>query len=93
VVPVTTFRQQAVPDRLLGRVMSINRTLTWGFGATFGFVVGGLLGNTFGRTTALITGAVLQTVIPLVVFGAARLWRYPTIEAAAAFDNERAAAA
>jgi len=55
--------------------------------------VGGLLGNTFGRTTALITGAVLQTVIPLVVFGAARIWRYPTIEAAAAFDNERAAAA
>jgi len=93
VVPVTTFRQQAVPDRLLGRVMSINRTLTWGFGATFGFVVGGLLGNTFGRTTALITGAVLQTVIPLVVFGAARIWRYPTIEAAATFDNERAAAA
>ena len=93
VVPVTTFRQQAVPDRLLGRVMSINRTLTWGFGATFGFVVGGLLGNTFGRTTALITGAVLQTVIPLVVFGAARIWRYPTIEAAATLDNERAAAA
>jgi MFS family permease len=93
VVPVTTFRQQAVPDRLLGRVMSINRTLTWGFGATFGFVVGGLLGNTFGRTTALITGAVLQTVIPLVVFGAARIWRYSTIEAAATFDNERAAAA
>jgi len=93
VVPVTTFRQQAVPDRLLGRVMSINRTLTWGFGATLGFVLGGLLGNAFGRPNALIVGAVLQTVIPLVIFGLARIWRYPTIESAARFDNERAAAA
>ena len=80
VVPVTTFRQQAVPDRLLGRVMSIYRTLTWGFGATFGFLLGGVLGNAFGRPNALIVGAVLQTVIPLVIFGFARIWRYPTIE-------------
>jgi MFS family permease len=93
VVPVTTFRQQAVPDRLLGRIMSINRTLTWGFGATFGYLLGGVLGNAFGRPTALIVGAVLQTVIPLVIFGFARIWRYPTIESAARFDNERAAAA
>ncbi len=93
VVPVTTFRQQAVPDRLLGRIMSINRTLTWGFGATFGYLLGGVLGNAFGRPSALIVGAVLQTLVPLVIFGFARIWRYPTIESAATFDNERAAAA
>ena len=93
VVPVTTFRQQAVPDRLLGRVMSINRTLTWGFGATFGYLLGGVLGNAFGRPAALIVGAVLQTLVPLVIFGFARIWRYSTIEAAAKFDNESAAAA
>jgi len=93
VVPVTTFRQQAVPDRLLGRVMSINRTLTWGFGATFGYLLGGVLGNAFGRPTALIVGAVLQTLVPLVIFGFARIWRYPTIESAANFDNRAAAAA
>jgi len=93
VVPVTPFRQQAVPDRLLGRVMSINRTLTWGFGATFGYLLGGVLGNAFGRPNALIVGAVLQTVIPLVIFGFARIWRYPTIESAANFDNRAAAAA
>jgi MFS family permease len=92
VVPVTTYRQQAVPDRLLGRMMSINRTLAWGFGATLGFLLGGILGNAFGRPTALIVGAVLQTAIPLVIFGFARIWRYPTIESAARFDNERAAA-
>ena len=92
VVPVTTFRQQAVPDRLLGRVMSINRTLTWGFGATFGYLLGGVLGNAFGRPTALIVGAVLQTLVPLVIFGFARIWRYPTIESAANFDNRAAAA-
>ena len=93
IVPVTTYRQQAVPDRLLGRVMSINRTLAWGFGATLGFVLGGLLGNAFGRPNALIVGAVLQTVIPIVIFGYARIWRYPTIESAAKFDNRAAAAA
>ena len=93
VVPVTTFRQQAVPDRLLGRVMSINRTLTWGFGATFGYLLGGVLGNAFGRPTALIVGAVLQTLVPLVIFGYARIWRYPTIESAANFDNRAAVAA
>ena len=93
VVPVTTFRQQAVPDRLLGRVMSINRTLTWGFGATFGYLLGGVLGNAFGRPTALIVGAVLQTLVPLVIFGFARIWRYPTIESAANFDNRAAASA
>ena len=93
VVPVTTFRQQAVPDRLLGRVMSINRTLTWGFGATFGYLLGGVLGNAFGRPNALIVGAVLQTLVPLVIFGFARIWRYPPIESAANFDNRAAAAA
>jgi MFS family permease len=93
VVPVTTFRQQAVPDRLLGRIMSINRTLTWGFGATFGFLLGGVLGNAFGRPTALLVGAVLQTVIPLMIFGFARIWRYPSIAAAAQFDQRAARAA
>jgi len=93
VVPVTTFRQQAVPDRLLGRVMSINRTLTWGFGATFGYLLGGVLGNAFGRPNALIVGAVLQTLVPLVIFGFARIWRYPTIESAANFDSRAAASA
>jgi MFS family permease len=93
VVPVTTYRQQAVPDRLLGRMMSINRTLAWGFGATLGFLLGGILGNAFGRPNALIVGAVLQTAIPLVIFGFARIWRYPTIESAANFDNRAAASA
>jgi MFS family permease len=93
IVPVTSYRQQAVPDRLLGRVMSINRTLAWGFGTTFGFVLGGLLGNAFGRPAALIVGAVLQTVIPIVIFSYARIWRYPTIESAANYDNRAAAAA
>ena len=41
----------------------------------------------------LIVGAVLQTLVPLVIFGFARIWRYPTIESAANFDNRAAAAA
>lgn len=93
VVPITTFRQQAVPDHLLGRLMSIYRTLTWGIGATFGFLLGGLLGNAFGRPAALVVGAVLQTVIPLVIFGFARIWRYPSLESAAQYDQRAAARA
>lgn len=93
VVPVTTFRQQAVPDRLLGRMMAINRTLTWGFGATFGSLLGGVLGNAFGRPNALLIGALLQTAIPLVIFGFARIWRYSTIESAAQHDQRAAVSA
>jgi hypothetical protein len=73
--------------------MSINRTLAWGFGATLGYVLGGLLGNAFGRPNTLLFGAVLQTLIPIVIFGYARIWRYPTIESAANFDNRAAASA
>jgi hypothetical protein len=52
-----------------------------------------VLGNAFGRPNALLFGAVLQTLIPIVIFGYARIWRYPTIESAANFDNRAAASA
>ena len=43
VVPITSYRQLAVPDRLLGRVTAVTRVATWGFGATLGFAVGGVI--------------------------------------------------
>ena len=91
--PVAWTNARGDSTVILEHILQDDIGLTWGFGATFGYVLGGVLGNAFGRPNALIVGAVLQTVIPLVIFGFARIWRYPTIESAANFDNRAAAAA
>ncbi|MEY4388830.1 MAG: hypothetical protein RLZZ432_549 [Chloroflexota bacterium] len=91
VVPVSAFRQTAVPDRLLGRIMSVSRVLTWGIGATLGYALGGVIGNLAGRPAALLVSAVMQTLVPLALFGAARTWRWRTVEEAAAADRADAA--
>ena len=90
VVPVTTFRQLVIPDRLLGRVMGVNRVVTWGAGATFGFAIGGVIASATNRPTALIIGAIMQTLVPLAMFGGARIWKHHTIAAAVASDTRAA---
>ncbi len=92
VVPVSTFRQLVIPDRLLGRVMGVNRVVTWGFGATLGFAIGGVIANATDRPTALIVGAVMQTLVPLAMFGCARIWKHRTIAAAVRSDTRASAA-
>ena len=92
VVPVSTFRQLVIPDRLLGRVMGVNRVVTWGAGATFGFAIGGVIANATNRPTALIIGAIMQTLVPLAMFGGARIWKHRTIAAAVASDTRSAGA-
>lgn len=91
VVPVTTFRQLVIPDRLLGRVMGVNRVVTWGAGATFGFAIGGVIASATDRPTALVIGAIMQTLVPLVMFGGARIWKHRTIAAAVRSDTRAAA--
>jgi MFS family permease len=91
VVPVSTFRQLVIPDRLLGRVMGVNRVVTWGVGATFGFAIGGVIANATDRPTALIIGAIMQTLVPLAMFGGARIWKHRTIAAAVRSDTRAAA--
>jgi MFS family permease len=90
VVPVTTFRQLVIPDRLLGRVMGVNRVLTWGAGATFGFAIGGVIANATNRPAALLIGAIMQTLVPLAMFGGARIWKHRTIEDAVRSDTRAA---
>ena len=90
VVPVTTFRQLVIPDRLLGRVMGVNRVVTWGAGATVGFAIGGVIASATNRPTALIIGAIMQTLVPLAMFGGARIWKHRTIAAAVASDTRAA---
>ncbi|MFZ9268903.1 MAG: MFS transporter [Candidatus Limnocylindrus sp.] len=89
VVPATAFRQQVVPDRLLGRVMAVNRVATWGFGATLGFVIGGIIAEATSRPTALFVSAILQTAVPLVMFGFGSFRSLRTIEEAVALDNRK----
>ena len=90
IVPVTTFRQLVIPDRLLGRVMGVNRVVTWGIGATFGFAIGGVIANATNRPAALLIGAIMQTLVPLIMFGGARIWKHRTIAAAVASDTRAA---
>ena len=89
IVPATAFRQQVVPDRLLGRVMAVNRVATWGFGATIGFVVGGIIAEATSRPIALLVSAILQTAVPLVMFGFGSFRSIRTIEEAVALDNRK----
>ena len=89
IVPATAFRQQVVPDRLLGRVMAVNRVATWGFGATIGFVVGGIIAEATSRPISLLVSAILQTAVPLVMFGFGSFRSIRTIEEAVALDNRK----
>ena len=90
VVPVLSYRATVIPDALRGRVMGIIRVLTFGCGATFGYAVGGVLANATSRPVALVVSAVLQLVVPIAMYGGARIWRLRTIAGAARADNAAA---
>jgi len=89
IVPATAFRQQVVPDRLLGRVMAVNRVATWGFGATLGFVLGGIIAEATSRPVALLVSSALQITAPLIMFGFGSFRSLRTIEEAVALDNRK----
>ncbi len=62
-----SFRQEATPERLLGRMNATYRFLTWG-PIPLGGVLGGVLGQVFGIRTALWIAAVggLLPCLPLM---------------------------
>ena len=90
VVPITSYRQLAVPDRLLGRVTAVTRVATWGIGATVGFALGGVIAEATNRPVALIVAAVLQTAVPIAIFGTKRFRTLRSIKQAVALDARRA---
>jgi len=71
-------------------VMGVNRVVTWGIGATFGFAIGGVIANATNRPIALLIGAIMQTLVPLIMFGGARIWKHRTIAVAVASDTRAA---
>ncbi|MFI5692659.1 MFS transporter [Kribbella sp. NPDC051586] len=54
VVNAVSYRQQVTPEKLLGRVNTAGRMLSWGVGWTLGSLVGGVLGNAFGPRTGMV---------------------------------------
>jgi MFS family permease len=61
-VVTNSFRQAAVPDRLLGRVQSAHRLLSWG-AIPVGTLFGGVIAGAFGlRAPFLVAAAVLMVL-------------------------------
>ncbi|MER7250100.1 MFS transporter [Kribbella sp. NPDC000426] len=54
IVNAISYRQQVTPEKLLGRVNTAGRMLSWGVGWTLGSVVGGVLGNAYGPRTGMV---------------------------------------
>jgi MFS family permease len=72
-VVTNSMRQQRVPDRLMGRVQSAHRLLSWG-AIPLGALAGGLLAGAFGlRAPFLVAGLAL-----LILTGAAGRLRAPS---------------
>ena len=76
-----SYRQATVPAHLLGRIVSIMRTLTWG-PLPLGALLGGVLGQELGPRAALLCLSLLMLASPLWLLGA------PVRKLSADFDGE-----
>jgi MFS family permease len=63
-----SYRQQVTPERLLGRVNTAGRMLSWGVGWTFGALSAGLLGGLVGIQAAMVAMGGLEGVACLVAW-------------------------
>ncbi len=53
-----TYRMQVIPERLLSRVSTASRTISWGGGATIGVLVSGQVASHLGVPDALVVVAI-----------------------------------
>ncbi|TDW75975.1 MFS transporter [Kribbella pratensis] len=82
IVNAISYRQQVTPEKLLGRVNTAGRMLSWGVGWTLGSVVGGVLGNAFGPRTGMVLMGLCGCV------GVVFAWTSPLRRIAAGQDAE-----
>ena len=82
IVNAISYRQQVTPEKLLGRVNTAGRMLSWGVGWTLGSVVGGVLGNAFGPRTGMVLMGLCGCV------GVVFAWTSPLRRIAAGQDPE-----
>ncbi|WP_329475981.1 MFS transporter [Kribbella sp. NBC_01484] len=80
IVNAVSYRQQVTPEKLLGRVNTAARMLSWGVGWTFGSVVGGVLGKEFGIRTGMVVMGLAGFVAVVVA------WTSPLRRIAATHD-------
>jgi predicted MFS family arabinose efflux permease len=71
VVNAITYRQQVTPDRLMSRVNTTGRMLSFGLGWPLGSVLGGVVSEAAGPRAALVTGALVLAA------GAVGAWLSP----------------
>jgi MFS family permease len=70
-VVTTSLRQRLVPDRLLGRVNSAHRMLSWG-SIPIGALLGGLVARSFGLRAPFLLAAVILAGLAVVTRGLAQ---------------------
>lgn len=70
-VVTTSLRQRLVPDRLLGRVNSAHRMLSWG-SIPVGALLGGVIARSFGLRAPFLFAAVSLAALAVVTRGLAR---------------------
>ncbi|PRY63364.1 putative MFS family arabinose efflux permease [Knoellia remsis] len=73
-----TYRMQIVPDRLLSRVSTASRTISWGGGATIGVLVSGQVASRWGVPAALLVVAVANGCAALLAWVPALRHAAPT---------------
>ena len=66
-VSLVSYRQQATPEALLGRVNTAGRMLSWGIGGTCGALSAGAVAGTVGVRPTIITMACFGLLAALVV--------------------------
>ncbi|MEV0222610.1 MFS transporter [Streptomyces sp. NPDC050704] len=94
-VLTATVRQTVVPDRLLGRISSVHRFLSWG-SLPLGSLLGGLLAASFGLRLPFVAGGLTVVVAAVVaartLLGVSALWAEDRARetASAASDDKEA---
>ncbi|GAA4108207.1 hypothetical protein GCM10022415_00680 [Knoellia locipacati] len=63
-----TYRMQVIPERLLSRVSTASRTISWGGGATLGVLVSGQVASRWGVSTALVVVALANGCAALLTW-------------------------
>lgn len=63
-----TYRMQVIPERLLSRVSTASRTISWGGGATLGVLLSGQVASRLGVPAALIVVAVANGCAALLTW-------------------------
>lgn len=78
-----TYRMQVIPERLLSRVSTASRTISWGGGATLGVLISGQVASRWGVPEALVVVALASLCASVLMWVPALRHAAPTAHEAA----------